>query len=160
MRRAGLVWWLRARQGLAGMTPMQEMATHAKAGRLALQRCTACEAVQYPPRELCGLCLADALEWRVSDSEPGEVLATTRLHHSQEARFRAQLPLWVGLVCFDVGPTVVCFLAEGCAAGARVLVSAGTDDAGRAVMTARPVDARAPGAPRSGGPRQDRPASG
>ncbi len=120
------------------MTPMQEMAEHAKAGRVALQRCMACEAVQYPPRELCGSCLADALEWRVSDSEPGEVLATTCLHHSQDARFRARLPLRVGLVRFDAGPTAVCFLDEGCAAGTRVVVSARTDDAGRVVLAATP----------------------
>lgn len=141
------------------MTPMQEMARHAKSGRLALQRCTACGAVQYPPRELCASCLTDALEWRVSDGEPGEVLAVTRLHHSQEARFRPRLPLWVGLVRFDAGPTAVCFLAESCAAGTPVMVSAGTDDAGWAVMTARPVDAEGPGARRADGPRGDRPAS-
>lgn len=120
------------------MTPMQEMAEHAKAGRVALQRCTACEAVQYPPRELCGLCLADALAWRVSDSELGEVLAMTCLHHSHDPRFRARLPLRVGLVRLEAGPTAVCFLDEGCAAGSHVAVSARADDAGRAVLTASP----------------------
>lgn len=120
------------------MTPMQEMAEQAKAGRVALQRCMACEAVQYPPRELCGSCLADALVWRVSDSEPGEMLATTCLHHSHDPRFRARLPLRVGLVRFDAGPTAICFVDEGCAAGTRVAVSARTDDSGRAVLAATP----------------------
>lgn len=121
------------------MTPMADMAVHAKAGRLALQRCMACGAMQYPPRELCGACLADALEWRTGDSEAGEVLATTVLHHSHEAQVRSRLPLSVGLVRLDAGPTCICFLAERCAAGMRVAVSARIDDAGRAVLTATPA---------------------
>jgi uncharacterized OB-fold protein len=120
------------------MTPMEEMMVHAKAGRLALQCCLACGAVQYPPREICGLCLADALEWRVNDSEPGEVLAATMLYHSHEAQFRSRLPLSVGLVRLDAGPACVCFLAEGCGAGTHVAISARIDDAGRAVLTATP----------------------
>jgi uncharacterized OB-fold protein len=121
------------------MTPMQEMEAHARSGRLALQRCSVCGAVQYPPRELCASCLTDALEWHVSDREPGKVLATTLLHHSHEAQFRARLPLWVGLVRLDAGPTAVCFVPEGCAAGTHVLVSARTDDVGRPVLSAAPV---------------------
>jgi uncharacterized OB-fold protein len=125
------------------MTPIAELAAHAKAGELALQRCTACGAVQYPPRELCLSCLADALEWRVSDHEPGKVLATTTLHHSHDPQFRSRLPLRVGLVRLDAGPTTVCFLAEDCGTGTRVVVSAETDDADRAVLTAAPVQAGA-----------------
>jgi uncharacterized OB-fold protein len=121
------------------MTPMEEMTVHAKAGRLALQHCPACGTVQYPPCELCGACLADALEWRVSDREPGEVLAATTLHHSHDAQFRSRLPLSVGLIRLNAGPICVCFLAEGCGAGTHVAVSARADDAGRAVLTAMPV---------------------
>ena len=112
------------------MTPIAQMGVHAKVGQLALQRCAACDAVQYPPRELCWRCLADALEWRVSDCEPGEVLATATLHHSYHTRFRSRLPLRVGLVRLDAGPTAVCFLAGDCAAGTRVTVRADNDDAG------------------------------
>jgi uncharacterized OB-fold protein len=121
------------------MTPMAEMGVHAKAGELVLQRCTACGTVQYPPRELCCRCLADALEWRISDQEPGELVATTTLHHSHDTLFRSRLPLHVGLVRLDAGPTAVCFLVEGCAAGTRVMVGADTDDTDRAVLTATPV---------------------
>jgi uncharacterized OB-fold protein len=121
------------------MTPMAEMAAAARQGKLALQRCTACGAVQYPPRELCWHCLADALEWRVSNREPGEVLATTTLYHSYDAQFRSRLPLRLALVRLDAGPTTVCFLAEDCGTRARVAVSAETDDADRAILTATPV---------------------
>ena len=72
------------------MTPMQQMSAHAAEGRLALQQCTGCGTVQYPPRELCSACLADALEWRATDGEAGEVLATTLLHHSHDRRILCQ----------------------------------------------------------------------
>lgn len=121
------------------MTPMQRMVEHAATGRLALQRCADCGTVQYPPRELCVACLADRMEWRVTDAEDGEVLASTELHHSHEAAFRDALPLRVGLVRLDPGPTVVCFLADCCGAGTRVRVTARTDVAGRAVLTATPA---------------------
>jgi uncharacterized OB-fold protein len=118
---------------------MRQMAESAADGMLALQRCVACGQVQYPPRELCGRCLADRLEWRMTDAEAGEVIANTVLHHSHEAEFRDALPLRVGLVRLDPGPTVVCFLTEGCGVGMRVRITARNDAAGRAVLTATPV---------------------
>jgi uncharacterized OB-fold protein len=120
------------------MTPMRQMAESAARGKLALQSCIACGTVQYPPRELCTTCLADQLEWHMTDAEGGEVLADAMLHHSHEAAFRDALPLCIGLVRLNEGPTVVCFLTKGCAAGTRVRVTARNDDAGRAVLTATP----------------------
>jgi uncharacterized OB-fold protein len=106
---------------------------------LALQRCTACGTVQYPPRELCVACLGDALEWWNSETQAGEVLATTTLFHSHAAAFHAQLPLQVGLVRLDVGPSAVCFLAEGCVVGGHVSVTSFVDTEGRTVLRAVPV---------------------
>jgi uncharacterized OB-fold protein len=83
------------------MNPMRGMIESATHGKLALQRCTACGTMQYPPRELCANCLADTLEWRVSDDAPGEVMANTVLHHSHEPAFGAMLPMRVGLVRLD-----------------------------------------------------------
>ena len=103
---------------------------------LALQRCTVCGTVPDPPRELCGACLADTLEWRVTDDESGEVLAITALHHSHEPAFAAMLPLCVGLVRLDAGPTAVCFLGDGCVDGARVSVTSKLDSEGRTVLSA------------------------
>jgi uncharacterized OB-fold protein len=127
------------------MTPMQQMDASAARGKLALQRCVTCGTLQYPPRELCSACLADQLEWRTSDTEAGEVLASTVLHHSHDATFGAALPIRVGLVRLDPGPTVVCFLTEGCDAGTRIRITAGNDAAGRAVLTAAPVPSRPSG---------------
>jgi uncharacterized OB-fold protein len=120
------------------MTPIQRMAEGATRGKMALQRCTDCGAVQYPPRELCVACLSDGLEWHEADAEVGEVLASTVLHHSHNVAFVDALPLRVGLVRLDQGPTVVCFLNEDCAIGMRVRVTAHNDAAGRPVMTAAP----------------------
>lgn len=118
------------------MTPMQRMADHATAGHLALQRCIDCGTSQYPPREFCAACLSDRLEWRATEAETGEVLATTMVHHSHEAAGRDLLPLRVGLVHLDLGSSIVCFVTDHCDAGTRVRVTARVDAKGRAVLTA------------------------
>lgn len=95
---------------------------------IRLQRCAACGIAQYPPREVCGACLSDRLTWDSADWLPACVLARSRLHHSNEPRFRPRLPLSVGLVKFDAGPVAVCFLAETVAPGDTVQVRIGADD--------------------------------
>jgi uncharacterized OB-fold protein len=105
---------------------------------MKLQHCTTCGAAQYPARELCAACLADTLEAHESDAESGEVLAVTLLHHSHDPVFRARLPIRIGLVRLDAGPTAACFLASGCDAGTRVNVVSQTDKAGRIVLSASP----------------------
>lgn len=94
---------------------------------IRLQRCVACGVAQYPSREVCVACLSDRLVWEATESLPARVLARTRLHHSNEPRFRPRLPLTVGLVQFDAGPVAVCFLADTAAPGDSVRVRAGTD---------------------------------
>ena len=74
------------------------------------------------------MCLADNLVWETTDALPARVVACTRLHHSNELRFRSRLPLVCGLVRFDTGPVAVCFLAETAAPGDAVLVRMGEDD--------------------------------
>lgn len=99
-----------------------------------LQRCAACGHVQYPPRACCEACLSDAL--RRAAAADGTLLARTVLHHSQEARFQAQLPLGVGLVRLDAGPVVVCFVPQPHAIGDRLRVRAAPDATGHPVLTA------------------------
>ena len=94
---------------------------------IRLQRCVACGAVQYPPREFCGACLSDDVAWEEAESLPARVLACTRLHHSHEPRFRPRLPLTLGLVRFDAGPVAVCFLGDDTATGDAVWVRFGAD---------------------------------
>jgi len=102
---------------------------------IRLQRCAACGAAQYPPREICVACLSDTLAWETTDSLPGRVLARTVLHHSNEPRFRPRLPLAIGLVQLDAGPVAVCFLGER-EPGDTVSVRACDDETGNPLLEA------------------------
>jgi uncharacterized OB-fold protein len=93
---------------------------------MRLQRCGACGQAQYPAREFCGACLSDRMEWESAESVPARVLACSVLHHSNEAAFRARLPMRVGLVRFECGPVAVCFLGDA-APGDAVRVAIGVD---------------------------------
>jgi uncharacterized OB-fold protein len=116
----------------AAMLPMDRAAA---AGRVALQHCAACGAAQYPPRELCRVCLSAALDWTEAAQIDGEVLATTELAHSFEPDQRARLPLRIGLVQLPGGVRAVCFVPQA-PAGASVTVGASLDAAGRAILPA------------------------
>lgn len=99
-------------------------------GTLLLQRCGRCHAVQYPPRERCGHCLADALAW---ETIPGEatVLAISALEHSMNGWFSAHLPWRVASLKLDAGPIVFAHLAApDAAAGARLRVAHARDTSG------------------------------
>ncbi len=103
---------------------------------IRLQRCDACAHVQYPARACCEACLSDRLAAIGADAAAGVLLARTVLHHSNEEKFRAKLPLGVGLVALDEGPVVVCFAPAPHAIGDRVTVRASRGDDGRTVLTA------------------------
>lgn len=94
---------------------------------IRLQRCAACGKAQYPPRAFCAACLSDELVCDEADSLPARVLARTVLHHSNEPRFRARLPLALGLVRFAAGPVALCFLAGAAAPGDAVRVRLNED---------------------------------
>ena len=114
----------------AAMRPMDEAASR---GQVALQRCEACGAGQYPPRELCHACLSDRLAWSAAAEAAGELLARATVCHSLEPG--AALPQPVGLVRLGPGMTALCLLANGAQPG-PVTVRARLDAAGRAVLTA------------------------
>jgi len=114
---------------------MSQMDEAARAGRLALQVCANCGSTQYPPRELCVVCLSTQLNWQVHDWCEAVLLATSTLHHSQEPDFQSKLPLRIGTVRLADGAFAVCFVPKA-ESGARVRVRAGLDAKGRAVLTA------------------------
>jgi NAD(P)-dependent dehydrogenase (short-subunit alcohol dehydrogenase family)/uncharacterized OB-fold protein len=110
-------------------------------GVFELQVCEDCGTVQYPPREACRACLSARLRWRPQDGA-GELIAETRLHHSQELYFRERVPWRVGLVRLDVGPSVVVHLHGDVArAPARVRVTSQLDRSNQAALVALPEDA-------------------
>ncbi len=114
--------------------PMRDAAAQ---GHLALQYCVACSAVQYPPRQVCHVCLSERLEWRTSDRITGTVLACTVLHHSHDAQFRNALPLRLALVQIGGGPIALCFRAGNVRINDTVTIISRLDDAGRPILIAR-----------------------
>jgi len=105
-------------------------------GRFELQVCRSCGAVQYPPREACHRCLSSVLDWRL---QPGgaELLSETTLLHSHDEFFRSRLPIRLGLVRLDNGPSAVVFLDDGVAAPpCRVRVDVRLDRAAQGVLVA------------------------
>jgi NAD(P)-dependent dehydrogenase (short-subunit alcohol dehydrogenase family)/uncharacterized OB-fold protein len=107
-------------------------------GRLALQVCPDCGAVQYPPRDVCRNCLSQRLVWRPQEGG-GELLTETTLRNAQELYFRERLPWRVGLVRLDAGVNVVAYVHAGVgAAPCRVRVAAALDRAGQAALVAMP----------------------
>ena len=119
----------RAGTGLAAM---------AARGRFALQVCTGCAAVQYPPRDLCHRCLGHDLSWQdVPDG--ATVLAATITRISGDPYFRHHTPWRSGLVQLDAGPTAVAHLHGEVATGARARMRLHLDTSGQGVMLALPI---------------------
>ncbi|MYZ45313.1 Zn-ribbon domain-containing OB-fold protein [Schauerella aestuarii] len=116
----------------------QELNAIAAQARFALQGCTHCGTIQYPPREVCVNCLSDALKWRDVSSE-GKLLAVTTLHHSNEPYFQARLPWRVGMVRFDCGPSAVVHVDADCIPDGRVRITLDLDASGQAVLTAHAI---------------------
>ncbi len=109
-------------------------------GRLELQVCRDCGALQYPPREVCQSCLSQRLVWRAQDGR-GELLAETVLRNAQELFFRERAPWRVGIVRLDAGVNVIAYVHETVSA-VRVRINAALDRAGQAVLVAVPEEGR------------------
>lgn len=92
-------------------------------GSLPLQICGHCAAVNYPPRAVCGDCLADALEWQQQSNTSGVLLSRTRLGYSLEPVFQPQLPMTIGSIKLDIGPVVIAFIPADLAVNSTVNVA-------------------------------------
>jgi NAD(P)-dependent dehydrogenase (short-subunit alcohol dehydrogenase family)/uncharacterized OB-fold protein len=110
-------------------------------GVFELQVCEECSTVQYPPREACRACLSPRLRWRPQDGA-GELIAETRLHHSQELYFRERLPWRIGLVRLDAGPSAIVHVhSDVLHPPARVRVTSQLDRSNQAALIALPEHA-------------------
>ena len=105
------------------------------AAGLVLPCCTRCGRVNYPPRELCGACLADDLAWTRVDNL-GAVQACTELHYSLEPDYADQLPWRVASVLLACGPVVLAHLQPGVGEGAEVAVRIVEDRHGNRMLAA------------------------
>jgi NAD(P)-dependent dehydrogenase (short-subunit alcohol dehydrogenase family) len=83
-------------------------------------------------------CLSHRLQWCAIDGA-GELISDTVLHHSNELYYRERVPVRLGLVQLDIGPSLLVHLHGDCtAAPSRVRVRAHLDKSGQAVLIALP----------------------
>lgn len=76
---------------------------HAKQGKLAMQVCTDCGDIHFPPSPVCPKCLSDAQEWRPVSGR-GRLESWVEFHRAYWPGFAADLPYRVCLVKLDEGP--------------------------------------------------------
>jgi NAD(P)-dependent dehydrogenase (short-subunit alcohol dehydrogenase family)/uncharacterized OB-fold protein len=107
-------------------------------GRFALQVCTDCGAIVYPPRDACPVCLSARLPFRDIDNT-GTLVAETTVRVSTDSYFREHLPWRVGTVKLDAGPVLVAHLHDDAREGARVRLALKLDKSGAPVMLALPA---------------------
>jgi uncharacterized OB-fold protein len=108
----------------------------AQSGEFILQVCKHCDAVQYPPRELCKDCLEDKLEWE-KVSAKGKLISYTALHASTNAFFREHLPRQIALLKLDCGPLIFAHMAcDTAKTGDRVSIASRCDMSGEGVFIA------------------------
>jgi len=108
-------------------------------GRFALQACTECGAVQYPPRDACDSCLCTDLPW--TDVSPeGKILAETTVRASTKLYFRERTPWRTGSVKLDAGPVIICHLHGDCKPNSRVSLINRLDLSGQGVLMALPQE--------------------
>lgn len=72
-------------------------------GELVVQQCSACERVQWPPRDTCGRCGPAELRW-LPVAGTGTLFTWTVVHHTTIAAHAAALPFAVGAVELDDVP--------------------------------------------------------
>lgn len=107
--------------------------------KLSLQCCGNCGGVNYPPRELCGHCLADELAWQ-QVNERGVLQASVDLHYSLEPQYQQQLPLRVGSVKLECGPIALAHLQQGICEGDTVCLRVVQDSSDNRLLVATTVD--------------------
>jgi NAD(P)-dependent dehydrogenase (short-subunit alcohol dehydrogenase family)/uncharacterized OB-fold protein len=116
----------------------QGLTAAAALGEFSLQVCRHCQAVQYPPRDVCGKCLSPDLVWQGVDDR-GTLIATTDIAISGETYFRERALWRTGLVAMDCGPSVLAHLHGDCQSEGRVRLTLKLDRLGRGVMVALPA---------------------
>lgn len=111
------------------------LSTAAKQGKFSLQVCSACQTVQYPPRDVCCHCLHDDLPWQAVPNG-ATVVASSTLHHSNEPYFQGQLPWRIGTAKLDCGPVAIVHLKDHLQSNDRAVISLELDSAGVGVLVA------------------------
>lgn len=78
---------------------------HAKAHRLALQRCARCSQFRFPASPVCPECNSEQSEWTPTSGR-GELVSWVIFHKSYFRSFDSDLPYNVALIRLDEGPVI------------------------------------------------------
>jgi NAD(P)-dependent dehydrogenase (short-subunit alcohol dehydrogenase family)/uncharacterized OB-fold protein len=106
-------------------------------GRFALQVCSDCGLVIYPPRDACPGCLSTRLPYQ--EINPGGTLVVeTTVRAAAEPYFRERAPWRIGSVKLDAGPILIVHLHRDVTEGGRVRLALKLDKSGAAVAIALP----------------------
>jgi short-subunit dehydrogenase/uncharacterized OB-fold protein len=109
-------------------------------GRFALQVCSECALVLYPPRDACPRCLSARVPFQ-DVASAGTVLAETTIRTSTDVYFRERTPWRIGTVALDCGPSFVSHLHGDVHEGDRIRMTLRVDKSGNAVALAMPEHA-------------------
>jgi uncharacterized OB-fold protein len=73
--------------------------------RLVVQSCTACNALQYPPRPRCEDCGSETLEWK-DTSGRGSISGYIVIHDSRMRVWSPEVPYNVAIIQLEEDPTI------------------------------------------------------
>ena len=97
----------------------------AHAGRLLVQRCSACNHTQFYPRAFCTNCLSDKVKW-MDASGLGSIYTYTVCRIAASPAFAGKLPLAVAMIDLDEGVRMLANIVDAdidrISVGARVAV--------------------------------------
>lgn len=88
-------------------------------GQLLFQRCTACNAVQFPPRHQCATCWSDDLEV-IESSGRGTIESLTVVRRAPLPAFRDRTPYAIAAIRVAEGPRMITNLIGDGALQARI----------------------------------------
>jgi uncharacterized OB-fold protein len=89
-------------------------------GKVAVQACTKCGYLRWPPGPLCNECLSADTEWK-EISPTGTLWSYAVYHRAMNPKFKDEIPYTVALVELDDGPRMYGRLVAN---GAKVEVGA------------------------------------
>jgi uncharacterized OB-fold protein len=91
----------------------------ARAGRLEMQRCDACDELRWPPAPICPECLASGGTWRTLSGD-GLVWSAATYHRAFHPGLSGEVPYRVALVELAEGPRMITNVRDDVRAGDAV----------------------------------------
>lgn len=105
----------------------------AKAGKLMIQKCTACSSLQFYPRTYCMGCLNESMTW-IEASGNGTVYAFTINHRPANEYMKDKTPYAVAAIDLDEGVRMLANIVESdimkvkCGAGVQVVFEKASEE--------------------------------